>query len=107
MLLNKGARIAVIGAGISGIAAANILKKNGFEAVVFEKAENPGGVWAVAYPNIHLQNTYASYHLSDFPWSFKPDLHPSGAQIMRYWQEAIKHLRLDVRLGPRRSPDRV
>jgi len=99
LLLNKGARIAVIGAGISGIAAANVLKKNGFEAVVFEKAENPGGVWAVAYPDIHLQNTYASYHLSDFPWSFKPDLHPSGAQIMRYWQEAIKHLRLDVRLG--------
>jgi cation diffusion facilitator CzcD-associated flavoprotein CzcO len=99
MLLNKGARIAVIGAGISGIAAANILQKNGFETVVFEKSENLGGVWAVAYPNIHLQNTYASYHLSDFPWSFKPDLHPTGAQIMRYWNEAVKHHRLDVRLG--------
>jgi dimethylaniline monooxygenase (N-oxide forming) len=67
MLLNTGARIAVIGAGISGITAANVLKKNGFEAIVFEKSENLGGVWAVTYPNIHLQNTYPSYHLSDFP----------------------------------------
>jgi len=98
MLVNTGARIAVIGAGISGLTAANILQKNGYEAVVFEKSENLGGVWAVTYPNIHLQNTFASYHLSDFPWQFTPDLHPSGAQIMRYWKEAVKHLRLDVRL---------
>jgi len=98
MLVNTGARIAVIGAGISGLAAANILQKNGYETVVFEKSENLGGVWAVTYPNIHLQNTFASYHLSDFPWQFTPDLHPSGAQIMRYWKEAVKHIRLDVRL---------
>jgi phytoene dehydrogenase-like protein len=99
MLLNKGARIAVIGAGISGITAANVLKKNGFEPVVFEKSDQLGGVSAVAYPNIHLQNTYPSYHLSDFPWPFKPDLHPSAAQILKYWNDAVKHLRLDVRLS--------
>ena len=40
MDLKKGSRIAVIGAGISGIAAANILKKNGFVPVVFEKHES-------------------------------------------------------------------
>ena len=99
MLLNKGTRIAVIGAGISGIAAANVLKKNGFEPVIFEKSDKLGGVWAVAYPNIHLQNTYPSYHLSDYPWPFRPDLHPSGTQILKYWNEAVKHLRLEVRLS--------
>ena len=99
MLLHKGTRIAVIGAGISGITAANILKKNGYEPVVFEKSDQVGGVWAVAYPNIHLQNTYPSYHLSDFPWPFRPDLHPSGTQILKYWNEAVRHLRLDVRLS--------
>jgi cation diffusion facilitator CzcD-associated flavoprotein CzcO len=99
MLLHQGTRIAVIGAGISGITAANVLKKNGFEPVVFEKSDKLGGVWAVAYPNIHLQNTYPSYHLSDFPWPFKPDLHPTGAQILRYWNDTVNHLRLDVRLS--------
>ena len=48
MDLKKGSRIAVIGTGISGIAAANILKKNGFVPVGFEKHERIGGVWATA-----------------------------------------------------------
>ena len=99
MVIEKGSRIAVIGAGISGIAAANILKKNGFVPVVFEKYERIGGVWATAYPDVHLQNIYTQYHLSDFDWSFKPDLHPTGEQIMRYLTEAVQHLKLDIRLG--------
>jgi len=98
MEIKKGSRIAVIGAGISGIAAANILKKNGFVPVVFEKYEKIGGVWATAYPEVHLQNIYSQYHLSDIDWSFKPDLHPSGEQIMRYLTEAVQHLKLDIRL---------
>jgi len=99
MDLKKGSRIAVIGAGISGIAAANILKKNGFVPVVFEKHERIGGVWATAYPEVHLQNIYPQYRLSDLDWSFKPELHPTGEQIMRYLSEAVQSLQLDIRLG--------
>ncbi len=91
-------RVAVIGAGISGITAAHVLKKHGFEVVVYEKADQPGGVWAVAYPQITLQNLRQHYHLSDFPWPFEPDLHPTGAQVMRYWQAVIRKFQLDVRL---------
>jgi len=98
MSLQTGKRVAVIGAGISGIAAANILQKNGFEAIVFEKSARLGGVWANAYPGVHLQNIYTQYHLSDFPWSFQPDFHPTGEQIRRYLAEAVDCLQLDVRL---------
>jgi cation diffusion facilitator CzcD-associated flavoprotein CzcO len=98
MVIEQGSRIAVIGAGTSGIAAANILKKNGFVPIVFEKNDKIGGVWATAYPDVHLQNIYTQYHLSDFDWSFKPDLHPTGEQIMRYLTEAVHHLGLDIRL---------
>src|SRR5215207_8323492 len=98
MVIKQGSRIAVIGAGISGIAAANILQKNGFQAVVFEKSKRIGGVWSTAYPEVHLQNIYTQYHLSDFDWPFKPDLHPTGEQIMRYLTEAVAHLGLDIRL---------
>src|SRR5690349_9300476 len=98
MVIEKGSRIAVIGAGISGIAAASVLKKNGFVPVVFEKHEKIGGVWATAYPEVHLQNIYTQYHFSDFDWSFQPDLHPTGEQIMRYLSEAVEHLNLDIRL---------
>ena len=98
MDIKKGSRIAVIGAGISGIAAANTLKKNGFAPIVFEKSEKLGGVWSTAYPELHLQNIYTQYHLSDFPWPFKPELHPTGEQVMRYLTEAVEHLKLDIRL---------
>jgi len=98
MVIKQGSQIAVIGAGISGIAAASVLKRNGFTPVVFEKHERIGGVWATAYPGVHLQNIYTQYHLSDFGWPFQPDLHPSGEQIMRYLEEAVRHLKLDLRL---------
>ena len=91
-------KVAVIGGGISGIATAQILKKNGFIPVVFERSSIPGGVWATAYPEVHLQNLYNHYHLSDFPWPHKPDFHPSGRQILEYLAQAIQHLQLDVRL---------
>ena len=99
MVIEKGSRIAVIGAGISGIATANILKKNGFVPIVFEKHERIGGVWSTAYPDVHLQNIYPQYHLSDFDWPFQPDLHPTGEQIMRYLTAAVQHLGLDIRLN--------
>lgn len=110
MILQKGSRIAVIGAGISGITAANMLKKNGFVPVVFEKYEKIGGVWATAYPEVHLQNIYTQYRLSDFEWPFKPELHPTGQQVMNYLTAAVKHHKLDVRLNheileARKQPD--
>lgn len=36
-------KIAILGAGISGLTAAYLLKKNGYEAVVLEKRNQPGG----------------------------------------------------------------
>ncbi|HET6597106.1 MAG TPA: NAD(P)-binding domain-containing protein [Anaerolineales bacterium] len=98
MVIEKGSPIAVIGAGISGIAAASVLIKNGFVPVLFEKHEKIGGVWATAYPDVHLQNIYTQYRLSDFDWSFRPDLHPTGEQVMRYLTEVVQHLKLDIRL---------
>lgn len=66
---------------------------------MFERERRIGGVWAAAYPDVHLQNIASHYHLADFPWPFEPDLHPSGEQIMRYLEAAIVHFDLDVRLG--------
>ncbi len=91
--------VAIIGGGISGLAYAHVLRKNGFAPVVFEKAERVGGVWAVAYPGVRLQNVDFHYHLSDVPWPFVPDEHPTRDQIRAYWEHVVTHLGLDVRLG--------
>ncbi len=89
--------IAIIGAGISGVAAASILNKAGHTTTLFEKHDRPGGVWAVSYPGVTLQNTARQYGLTEFPWPFKPSLHPTGDEIMRYLELAIEGLGLDVR----------
>jgi dimethylaniline monooxygenase (N-oxide forming) len=92
-------RIGVIGGGISGVAAGAVLQRDGHEVVVYERADTPGGVWANTYPSVTLQNTAPQYHISDFPWPFEPDLHPTAEQIRRYIDLAIAHFRIDVRLG--------
>ena len=98
MISQKNKRIAVIGAGISGITAANVLKKKGYEVILFEKSTEIGGVWAVAYPEVRLQNISSQYHLSDFPWTFTPDFYPTPNQILQYLCAAVNHFQIDVRL---------
>ncbi|PQE29988.1 hypothetical protein CJF32_00000663 [Rutstroemia sp. NJR-2017a WRK4] len=39
-------RVAVIGAGVSGLAAARHLQESGLDVVVYERSSRPGGVWA-------------------------------------------------------------
>jgi cation diffusion facilitator CzcD-associated flavoprotein CzcO len=92
-------QVAVIGSGVSGIAAAHVLQKHGHEVVVFEKSAEIGGVWALAYPEVCLQNTGTQYHFSDFPWPFKPSINPTGKEIRRYLQLAVKHFDLDIRFN--------
>ncbi len=92
-------RIAIIGGGITGIAAARALSRAGHQPVIFERSARAGGVWAVAYPDVRLQNVAEHYRLSDFPWPFVPDLHPSSEQILRYLAAAVAHFGLDLRLS--------
>ena len=88
---------AIIGAGISGIAAASILNKAGHGTTLFEKSDRPGGVWAVGYPGVYLQNTSRQYTLAEFPWPFEPSYHPTASEILKYLELAIEGLGLDVR----------
>src|SRR4051812_18459525 len=92
-------RVAIIGAGISGLAHADVLQRCGFDVVLFERAPRLGGVWAASYPDVSLQNTFWGYHLSSFPWPFEPDEHPTGAQILRYLDALVDARKFDVRLS--------
>ena len=92
-------RIAVIGSGVSGLAAARVLSRCGHEVVVYERSQTIGGVWALTYPEVRLQNVAEHYRLSDFPWPFPVDHHPTADQILKYLDALVEKFRIDVRLG--------
>lgn len=92
-------RIAVIGSGVSGIAAGKTLKRLGHEVVLFERTRRIGGVWAVAYPGVRLQNMAELYAFTDYPWPFDAGDYPGAADILRYLEMAVAHFGLEVRLG--------
>ena len=48
MRLREGARIAIVGAGPSGLAAAKHALEAGFDVVVFEASDALGGQWDTA-----------------------------------------------------------
>ncbi len=91
--------VAIIGGGISGMAYAHVLKKNGFDPVIFERNPRVGGVWALTYAEVRLQNLDFQYHLSDVPWKGGQLPHPTRDQIRGYWDGAVADRELDVRLG--------
>jgi cation diffusion facilitator CzcD-associated flavoprotein CzcO len=43
-------RVAIIGAGVAGVATAGALEDYGIDFVVFDKNDKPGGLWADNYP---------------------------------------------------------
>lgn len=90
--------VAIIGAGISGLAWADVLTRCGYAVTLFERAPRVGGVWAHTYPGVSLQNSAPQYHLSSLPWPEAPDEHPTGEQILRYLDTVVRERRLDVRL---------
>ena len=62
-------RVAIIGAGVAGLATAKVLKQAGHEVVGYEKAPDVGGVWSRTrrYPGLTTQSPKQQYSLSDYP----------------------------------------
>ena len=75
--------VAVIGAGVSGLAAAYRLQQAGLDFTVFEKNDEVGGVWwENTYPGCRLDTPNFAYSLSfaqkaDWPQQFsrQPEIH--------------------------------
>jgi cation diffusion facilitator CzcD-associated flavoprotein CzcO len=79
-------RIAVIGAGVAGLATAKVLTQAGHQVRVYDKAPDVGGVWSRTrrYPGLTTQSPKAQYSLSDFPMPADYPEWPTGAQIQAY-----------------------
>ncbi|KAK7411661.1 hypothetical protein VNO78_03096 [Psophocarpus tetragonolobus] len=88
-------RVAIIGAGTSGLVACKYLLQFGFKPIVFEADDGVGGLWRHTMEFTKLQNNKLSYQFMDFPWpsSVKED-NPSHYQVLDYLNSYAQHFSL-------------
>ena len=84
-------RVAVIGAGMSGLLAAIELRRAGHDPVVFEKADRLGGTWRDnTYPGLSCDVPAHSYTYS---FARNPDWsqhYATGPEIQRYFERVAR-----------------
>ena len=62
--VRTGKKIAVIGSGPSGLAAADLLNKRGHSVTVFEREDKAGGLLRYGIPNMKLEKQYIDRKLA-------------------------------------------
>jgi len=95
-------RVAVIGAGMSGLAAAYRLLQAGIDFVVFERNDDVGGVWLENdYPGCRLDTSNFCYSYSFLQRDDWPHQYSRGPEIRGYFQDASEQLGLreHIRFG--------
>lgn len=92
----KRKKVAVIGAGVSGLAAAKAFKAKGHEVHGFERGPDFGGVWepSRSYPGVKTQSSKSVYQYTDFPMPDDYPEWPSGAEMHAYLHRYADHFGL-------------
>jgi dimethylaniline monooxygenase (N-oxide forming) len=90
-------QVCVIGAGVSGLAAAKAFAARGHKVSIVEKADDLGGVWEPArtYPDVQTQSPKDLYRFTD---KAMPDSYPEwpkGPQVHAYLTDYARSHGLD------------
>ena len=92
-------KVAVIGAGPSGITAIKNFNDQGFEVTAFERCEGVGGNWRFNDPSGHssvfetthiISSKYTSFY-EDFPLPKNASDYPSHKELLKYFNDYANH----------------
>ncbi|CAN6442301.1 unnamed protein product [Victoria cruziana] len=91
----KDRKIAIIGAGLSGLIACKYVKEKGFTPVVFEMKDDVGGVWLKTLDSTLTQTYRLAFQFSDFPWpaAVTGDF-PTQGEFLGYVRPYAAHFQL-------------
>lgn len=90
----KRKTVAVIGGGVSGLAAAKAFDERGHRVIGFERTHDFGGVWELSrsYPGVQTQSPKDLYRFTDLPMPADYPEWPKGPQVHAYLKSyADKH----------------
>lgn len=93
-------RVAIIGAGVAGLATAKVLGQAGHDVLVYDRTPDVGGVWSRTrrYPGLTTQSPKTQYSLSDFPMPKDFPEWPTGAQVQEYLAAYAAEFEVPLRL---------
>ena len=112
-------RVCLIGAGLSGLATARVLKEKGIEFVCLEKAPEVGGLWrqpdagerGPGYLSLHLNTAKQLTGYAGFPMPDSYPLYPRHSQVAAYlrsfaeWAGLLDHIELNTAVESVRQED--
>lgn len=95
-------RVAIIGAGASGLAACRVLQARGIDFVCFEKGSGIGGLWrfkndngqSSAYRSLHINTSKRKMEYDDLPMPDDYPDFPHHEQITAYFEHYVEHFGL-------------
>ena len=90
-------RVCVIGAGVSGLAAAKAFATRGHNVTIIEKSVDLGGVWepARSYPDVQTQSPKDLYRYTDRAMPASYPEWPTGPQVHAYLGDYAKSFGLE------------
>ena len=90
--------VAIVGAGVAGLATARVLLQQGLDCTVFERGSVIGGVWTIGYSNFGVQVQRELYEFPDWPLpEGTPDFTP-GPIIQKYLEDYADHFAITPRI---------